>query len=249
MTSVRTPACGAGVAAICRVVVFGDSIADGLGARGRGFPVLVAERLGVELLNLSASACMVDTSVSVVGSCRSGDLVVVMHGITEAIPRVLPARLRWIPARWAGPARMDPRPYYSSRLGRRILERIDSAVRWRVKRLLMHGSTATLMTPDDYARNLDLLLTAAASKATMVIVISGCQVNDRFYPHAQTALRRYSTITRESAGRHGVACADVSQALDRWRDFLADDFHPSSRGHEKLASVVLSAVIGSQAAS
>lgn len=224
---------------IRRVVTFGDSIAFGLGARGRAFPVVLAERLSVELLDLSATSMTVNYSTQFIGDCRSSDLVVIMHGITEAIPRVPPERTRWIPKRWAGPARMDPRPYFSTRRHRRMIERADSALRWRAKRLMMRGPTTVLMGADEYERQLATLVDSTARVAERVIVVAGTQINDRYFPGAQAGLDRYSDISRRVAERAGVTYLDLSPSLQRWDDFLADCFHPSTRGHEKIAEAIL----------
>ena len=224
---------------ISRVVAFGDSVTNGLGARGREFPVVVAERLEVPLLNLSGTALMVNESAQVRHNCRSEDLVLIMHGIVEAIPRVPETRLRWLPERWAGPGRMDPRPYFATSLAKRTLQRLDSALRWRLKCLLIRRGAVAMMGPKDFADHLRLLVSSAAGVAAHVMVIAGSQIDDRFYPGAAAALRDYAQLSQSVARVEGVLYVDITHGLHRWDDFLADRFHPSADGHAKIAQLIL----------
>lgn len=224
---------------IKRVVAFGDSVTNGLGARTREFPVVVAERLGVPLLNLSGTALMVSESVQEVTSPQPGDLVLVMHGIVEAIPRVPETRLHWLPKRWAGPGRMDPRPYFSTPRVKRTFQRLDSAMRWRLKNLLIRRGAVALMEPTDYVAQLRLLVSSTAEVAAQVVVIVGSQIDDRFYPGAAAALQCFSLLSRNVARDLGASSVDISNGLHRWDDYLADHFHPSSDGHAKIAQLVL----------
>src|SRR3981081_4697249 len=95
------------------VIAFGDSIAAGLGAHGRAFPVLLASGLGMNLIDHASSAQMVDHPLTCVDDVEG--VVIVMHGITEAIPRPPRAALRRMPRRWRDPGHLDPRPYFSTR--------------------------------------------------------------------------------------------------------------------------------------
>jgi lysophospholipase L1-like esterase len=230
---------GIGNPTIARVVAFGDSITTGLGARGREYPVIVAERLGVDLMNLSGTAMMVDVSTTTVGECRPGDLVLIMQGITEAIPRIPASRQRLLPRRWVGLGHMDPRPYYSTRARRRVLELVESEMRWRVKSALLRRGGAALMSPEAYEHNLAGLVCAARTVTPDVVVIVGAQISDRYFPGAAPAIDAYSQLSRTVADRYEVMCVDISRSLRRWDDYLADHFHPSADGHSKIAETVL----------
>jgi lysophospholipase L1-like esterase len=234
--------CGIANPTITRVVAFGDSITMGLGARGRPYPVVVAERLGVPPRNLSGTAMMVDVSAAAAGECQPGDLVLIMQGITEAIPRIPAGRLRRLPRRWAGLGHMDPRPYYSTRARRRVFELVESDIRWRVKSALLRRGGAPLMSPEAYEHNLAGLVGAALSVTPNVVVIVGAQISDRYFPGAAPAIDAYSQLSRTVADRSGVMCVDISRSLRRWDDYLADHFHPSAGGHAKIAETVLRAL-------
>src|SRR6516164_3165063 len=110
------------------IVVLGDSIAEGLGAAGKAYPDQLAERLSrrsgieVRLVNLAYTAFQISDSVHLLGLVRSSspDLVIIAHGISEALVRPAPRALRFAPARWRNKGWMDPRPYFSRRWHRRL---------------------------------------------------------------------------------------------------------------------------------
>jgi hypothetical protein len=214
------------------VVAFGDSIAAGLGAHGRAFPVLLASRLGMNLIDHASSAQMVDHSLTQVDDVEG--VVVVMHGITEAIPRPPRAALRRMPRRWRDPGHLDPRPYFSTRRRTRLAQRLESGVRWRLRNTMMrlHG-TECRMSIDEYEHRLRKLL--GALDGSPVIVAGGLPIDDRFFRGATAALRDYAERSRRVAEEAGATYVDLSDTLERWDDFLADHFHPNISGHRKIA--------------
>jgi hypothetical protein len=218
------------------VVVFGDSIAAGLGAQGHAFPALLADQLGTELVDRAGSASMVNHSQTCVGDVKG--LVIVMHGITEAIPRPPRTALRWMPRRWTDPGHLDPRPYFSTRRRKLLAQRLESGVRWRLRNAMMrlHG-TERWMSIDEYEHRLRALLDALSG--SHVIVAGGLPIDDRFFPGATAALRDYAERSQRVAEDAGAVYVDLSDTLDRWDDFLADRFHPNISGHRKIADRIV----------
>lgn len=221
-----------------RVAVFGDSIAEGLGARGRPFPILVADDLNAELVDLSETARQVTDSLRLIEKARGCEIVVIAHGATEALWRPTDAALRLVPARWRRPGWLDPRPYFSSRRPRRLGQRAESALRWRLKLVLMRvfGSVQWLPAAE-YEQTLTELVECLHD--SRVVVLSTLAVDDRFFPGSAAELERYSRINRETALAAGALFVDVSGACRRWSDYLADHFHPDAEGHRRIATMLL----------
>lgn len=221
-----------------QIAVLGDSLTQGLGARGRQYPVLVAEALGVELIDLSGSARVV--SLEDAGRVGNADVVVVAHGVTEAILRPTPAALRCVPPRWRRTGWLDPRPFFSSRRFRGTAQRLESAARWRVKVTLMRLLGSTQFVPDeDFARMLRQIVDVCGAHRTLLL--GGFTIDDRFYPGSAAELARYAAIARDVAADTGARYVDVASTCERWDDYLADHFHPNQSGHRKIADRVLTA--------
>lgn len=227
---------------VTSVTFLGDSITAGLGARGRSYPALVAESLGCELDDRSMTGWTVAESLE---CCRQrpcdSDVVVIAHGVTEPIRRPVVEDVRWLPRRWRRLGWMDPRPYYSSRRVRRLMERIESGVRWRVKNaLLARRGSVQLLALDDYVAKLGELIELLVAGGSTVFVLSPPPISDRFFPGSPRLQNDYY----EAAQRALPSIPFITvHHLHRWDDFLEDDFHPNVDGHEKIAEAILSAVL------
>jgi lysophospholipase L1-like esterase len=236
--------------ALAHLVVLGDSVAQGLGAMGRSFPELLARQARavaghpVELVNLAGTATTVAESLAVVDAvvALSPSIVIVHHGITEGLVRPRPAVLRFMPRRWRRPGWMDPRPFFSSRWPKRLAEKADSALRWRVKTATVRvwGGT-TCATAADFERDLERL-TARLEQEThaLVVLLTHCGADERYFKGSNAALERCRAATERVAARHAarVLLCDVTNVCHRWDDYLADHMHPNAHGHEVIAAAL-----------
>ena len=223
-----------------KLVAFGDSIAHGLGARGRSYPVLVAERLNAELTDMTGTATQIGESRESAGRAAGADVVLIGHGTTEAIWRPTPRYLRFTPRRWRHPGWMDPRPYYSSRARKRALERAESELRWRVRVLLLRIERVRWCPPEEYERELRAFVgELLVGGAQRVVIVSPLAIDERFFPRSPESLAEYAEIGRRVAEETGVFFCDVATPSVRWDDYLADHFHPSPAGHERIAERIL----------
>jgi len=220
-----------------RIALFGDSITEGLGVRNSRYGQRVADALGAELIDYSTSGWTIAQSLEEF-RVRPADVdwAVIAHGFTEPIirPRLdgVPVPQRWRQLGW-----MDPRPYYSSRLRRRILERIESAVRWRVKNFLIRTrGSYQFMSPEEYERSLIEFLAVLRARGAQVIVLGPTPIDDRYFPNATSEMQKYAEIDRLAAGDSFLSVAD---SLQVWRDFFADHYHPNHSGHAKIAWQIL----------
>lgn len=125
------------------VIVFcGDSITAGLGVTNESYPVVVGrwltQRFGddqVHIVNASGTAHQLKDSLRDIQKIidMMPDVVIIAHGPTEAVVRPRSELLKYVPPRWRRPGWLDPRPYYSRRYWKRLVQRIESGSRWRLK--------------------------------------------------------------------------------------------------------------------
>lgn len=231
-----------------RIIVLGDSIAQGLGVKGQAY----ADLLGNQIINLAQSAAQIDYSYSLLPEIAAlqPDIVIIAHGITEAIVRPTPAALKLIPKRWRKIGWLDPRPYFSRRFHKRCYQQSESALRWRVKVLLIRCfGGQTLGLPDDFECSL-FTMTEALLRQTQahVILLTHTGIDERFYPKSAASLERYLLCAKSAASRASsparVSFCNVSGRLDRWSDYFADHFHPNAVGHEKIAKAIRGIITG-----
>lgn len=233
-----------------RILLLGDYFAAGLGTTLPYIELIkshFSQHGVVEILNLSASAKMITESSKKIDDLVvfDPDLVILAHGITEAVIRQSGGALAWMPPRWRRPGWMDPRPYFSQRPVKRFVQRLESALRWRVKVLLVrHFARTRWMSPVQYGKGLCHLVDAIHSHTkAFVVLVSHPGIDDRYFPGSGVTLDRFWSVAlnvAKAAERPDrLETLDVRQSCDRWSDFFADHFHPNLRGHEKIARSVL----------
>jgi lysophospholipase L1-like esterase len=234
-----------------RLVVLGDSVAEGLGVKERSFPDLLARGLEelsprpVRLDNFSGLATPLASSVARLDEvvALDPDVVVVHHGITEGLVRPTARTLRFMPRRWRAPGWMDPRPFFSSRRWKRALEKLDSAARWRIKTMLIrHWGGQTSATPEEFERDLSALTSRLVRDTRAgIVLVSHCGLDERFFVGSGVALERCRAATASVASREPerVWYCDVTTICDRWGDYFADRMHPNAHGHELIAGALL----------
>jgi len=224
-----------------RVAVFGDSIAAGLGVRGKAFPVLVADALGAELVNLAFSAQQITGSLELATKATDCDLVIVAHGGTECLVRPLDSSLRLVPRRWRRPGWLDPRPYFSSRRLSGLAQRAESAIRWRVKVALIRlWGGVRWLEPAEYEAALSEMVARVGKSRVVVLGIP--MTDERYFPGSVAELKRYNEIGERVADAAEAEFVDITDACRRWSEYCADRAHPNDAGHEKIASRLLSAI-------
>ena len=226
---------------VLRLAVFGDSIAQGLGLKHDRYPELICDALDAQLVDYSASGSTVaDSLLAYRANPQMVDLAVIAHGVTEPIWRPTPRALRYFPARWQRRGWMDPRAYYSRRLRRRLLEKIESAMRWRLKNVVMklpHGKEQ-LLSQRDYVATMREFCGELRAAGAQVIVLGPPPIDDRYFPGSRAEQRRYF----EALDVPDVTTLDLLGVLDEWSDFFLDHFHPNHQGHRKIADVILEVV-------
>lgn len=236
-----------------KIIVIGDSIAKGLGVQGKSYGDQLAAALrnrlnqDVALINMAGSAMQISGSRMLLPEIVSHnpDLIVLAHGITEAIVRPLPESLRYVPARWRKAGWLDPRPYFSRRITRRWLQKLESALRWRVKVLLLHlfGGATWKSRSEFEAQMADFVRTILSATTAKVILLTHCGIDERFFPWSSDSLEVYKEVILSLPSKlqawERVGVCDITQTCSRWDDFFDDHFHPNASGHEKIAAELL----------
>ncbi len=234
------------------VVVMGDSIAHGLGVQGQAYGEVLCARLqrsckaDVALKNLSYTAFQISDSLKLLSDAANAapDVIVIAHGVTEALIRPSQKALKWVPMAWRGKGKLDPRPYFSNRPGKRLGQKILSAFRWRLKVALVRCFGGEQWTPrDPFGTQLRQAVHALRENtAAHIVLLSHCGIDDRYFPGCGAALDQYmgtvqNIVTDPRSGERVHFC-DVTSLLDRWDDFFADHFHPNVMGHQRIAGVL-----------
>jgi lysophospholipase L1-like esterase len=227
------------------LAAFGDSIAKGLGARGKPYPVLVAEHLDARYIDLTGTGAKITDALSLREEAAGADVILIAFGITEAMIRPTDRSLRFFPKRWRRPGWMDPRPYYSHRRWKRICQMIESAVRWRIKVALIRLTGGMRwMSPQAYEHHLVELVDYLqnASNSPTIVIISRFGQDDRFFPASGPSFEEFLAINKRVAEAKETLFCDATHACRQWDDFLCDRFHPNRCGHKRIAEHIIASL-------
>lgn len=222
---------------VLTLVVFGDSIANGMGCRGAAYPHLLAQRLGASYVDLTATGAQLSEAAERRQEAAGADIALISFGITEAMIRPSERALRFMPKRWRNPGWMDPRPYYSTRLATRLAQRVDSALRWRVKAALIRLTGGMRWgCPKAFERDLAHLVGFLKDHGTKEIVIIGRFGHDeKYFPRSAASADEFLAVNRRVALATGVTFCEGIGICREWEDYLLDHFHPNLTGHERIA--------------
>ena len=232
-----------------RIAIFGDSIAEGLGVEGASYGDLLCAELTAagrpaSLLNLAHTGYQVTDSLRLAEKMVAWDpeIIVVSHGITEALIRPKPKAMRFVPKRWRQKGWLDPRPYFSRKPIKRLYQKLESALRWRWKIVLIKaGGGETWMSQTEYEKSLLRLLEIALGKTSAdIILLTPPALDEKFFPGSPQSLRGYQDgLSRARSllqATKRVSVCDIATDLQQWDDFFDDHFHPNAKGHRKIAA-------------
>ncbi|MFY9263990.1 MAG: SGNH/GDSL hydrolase family protein [Solirubrobacterales bacterium] len=224
-----------------KLTIFGGSTAAGLGVKDGSFGALVADRLGLEFENLAGSSAQITDSIEIVDKAAGSSVVLVMHGSGEALIRPTERLLRFMPPRWRRRGWMDPRAYYSRNRRKRIGQRIESAIRWRVKVTLIRLTGGEhLIDIDTYSKTTERFIARLHELGVPVIAFVGSAAMDpRYFPYSAQIIEEYDRRTRELAENNGAIFIDVLDVCRRWDDYFGDHLHPRESGHRRLADAII----------
>lgn len=232
-----------------RVAIVGSSHSAGLGVHGRSFAVRAAELLGADaILQLSRSAQTVAGADADAVIAFDPDVVIVSYGAAEAHvhpSRVLQSLLdRYAPASWRGPDGVEPRPYFSARPRRRLVQRSVSTVKVLLKRTLIGLSGGFhRMGAADFEAALRTLLDRLGPAPKILVGL--WRVDDRTFPRTNPILGDHDAVLRAvAASRDDTVHVPTAPAVRYWSDFLADHAHLNDRGHDRVAALIAAAVAG-----
>ena len=238
------------------IVLLGDSIAEGLGVTGCSYADGIAANLRatqqeVQITNLAGSANQITSSQALLAKIVSmgPDIVIIAHGITEAIVRPVPSAMKFVPDRWRQIGWLDPRPYFSRRWWKRIYHKTESSLRWRIKvYLIRRYGGCTLMEMEEFERLMfETVAVLLQQTPANIILLTHNGIDEHFYPGSLTSLNHYKhsieRIVLDSQTPRVQLC-DISDLLEEWSDFFDDHFHPNARGHSKIAKAICTLLQG-----
>jgi len=221
------------------LLLFGDSIAAGFGLRGPSYGKILAADFGLELVDLSATARNVQESITLLSQqLNVPAIAVVAHSAAEGMLRPKPETLRFLPRRYRKLGWLDPAPYFSQSVIRGTLQRIESAMRWRLKAALMRFFGAQpLVSKEIYLQSMNELINGCIQLGALHVVVLGpLKFDERYYPGSSKSTQDYfDTLISGIGDSDKIIFMQLEQQLEFEDSFFADNLHPNELGHSRIA--------------
>ena len=231
-----------------KIVVFGDSISEGIGKRKVNYCDPLQERLRMQSLDLEITNYAYTGTTLLylrdkLSDIEPAQVAVIGYGNVDAMLRPnqehKPNYYQYIPQRYKRNGMLNPRPYFSSRWYKAIPQHIDSWIRWHLNKTLLalQGST-TWVAIDVFERTYRACIADLRSKGcSAIVLLSTVRVNDRFFPGTNEMYQRFNEVIHCVAKDHGCCFIDLYNLLQP-DDFYEDGFHPNPQGYRKIADAI-----------
>ena len=131
-------------------------------------------------------------------------------------------------------ARIDPRPYYSKRIAKRVLEKLENFTRGLMRKYLnITRNFEYRISITDTKINLSRIANFYADKK--IIFVASAPTNNFLFPGAKTAYIQIDEQLKMLALKHKGLYFDFKPTLDAKSDVMNDCFHLKQKGHLKIA--------------
>lgn len=231
-----------------RIVLLGDSITQGLGSKKVNFVSALKRRMeGYNVVNLAYTGTTIYYPFRIIDETTigSGDIVVILYGNVDA--QIRPSRtgavFPRIPARFRKSGMLMPWPFYSSVLGKRLLQLIDNRARRFLSWLIVKidGTEQWIPLPD-FSNKYEELLGELRCRGAYTVCCSCVYIDKRLFPRTPEEYERYNAEIKRLAGGFGAGYLDIYSLMKRLVAdhgfgylYYRDHFHPNRCGYEHIA--------------
>ncbi len=234
-----------------KIAVFGDSISEGIGSRRLNYCKPLEERLakaGIQasITNYAFSGTTVQYMEKLQAEYEKEkyDFAIIAYGSVDAMLRPnTQSKLNLyahIPERYRKTGMLNPRPYFSRRWYKSIIQHMDSWIRWNMNAILLNiQGSMTWVSPDDFLFLYQKAVHSLQKYSEHVILLSTVRVSDKYFPGTNKMYRKYNGLIEEiSEKNEKCSYIDLYRHLDSDSLFYKDIFHPNEVGYRVIANLV-----------
>lgn len=233
-----------------KIAIFGDSISEGIGKRKINFCSYLKT-----LLSISCNEVCIDnyartgTTIHYLSNILNQsldryDIAVIGYGNVDAMLRPdrdhLPNYYNYLPSRYKQNGMLNPRPYYSTRWYKKIVQHCDSFIRITLNKILLNlqGACTWVSISEFYDEYLQCVRTLKKSGCANVILLSTVHVGDKYFPGTNDEYIKFNDSIRKIAGQEKCAFIDLFSLMRDEKYFYEDLFHPNAEGYNKIAELI-----------
>lgn len=231
-----------------RIAVLGDSITEGIGRKKVNYCSNLERQLNnsvVKNFGFTGSTIRYTLKIQEEVLRFNPDVLIVFYGNVDALPRVNSNSkiYKLLPKRYKALGMMDPRALYSSKKAKRAIQKIDSAFRYRLKKVLLKttGSIQWVNIVDFEDIYTEFLL-CFKDTDTKIILLSTVPMYEKYFPKANEEYIKYNNIIHKLAKEMGGQYIDLYNELQNYSKeeiYLSDYFHPNAYGYEVISKLIV----------
>lgn len=234
-----------------KIILFGDSITQGLGSKKINFTTELANKLGesYSIENLAFTGTMIDYGLEIAKkkSFSDGDICVIVYGNVDA--QIRPNQNGFIypliPRRFHGTGMLMPRPFYSSKPWKRLIQKMENIGReFFSKLIILVDGTEQWKDVAAFSEDYQEMVRLLKGHGATVVCCSTVYIDEHLFPKGTLEeYREFNEIIQGAAERHGDVFVDLFSllkwAVDKngWNQiYNYDHFHPNTEGYELIAN-------------
>lgn len=232
-----------------RLTIIGDSISQGLGRKHYNycnelkcfFEQETKQSLDITNMAITGKTILYANEITDKIKDTNPDVILIFLGSVDAMVRPQ-KRLLWniLPNRYKKNGMLDPRPFYSSKIYKKIPQKIDSWIRLHLKLILLKiNGTYSWVTKDRFKKEYEIFLKKFVN--TNIIMVSPVYVDEKYFPKSNENLLSYLEVVKELAFKYKKSFLDVYhlQMQKNWNEiYNSDHFHPNESGYTWLAEII-----------
>ena len=241
-----------------KIILLGDSITQGLGSKSVNFQAALQELLnpGDRVLNWAKTGTTLDYVESLLEELirERPNAAVLVYGNVDG--QLKPYRYGKIFPRIPGRlgakngSMIMPRPFYSRRPIRFLLQHAENLVRTVLRRLVYAvDGTEQWLPIEPYMETLDRICLAMRQAHIRPLICSTVFIDDTFFPGSDAEYCAYNERMRRYARENDIPFIDIYSALKAqvmrvgWKScYNHDHFHPNGAGYLIMARQIAQAL-------
>jgi len=138
---------------------------------------------------------------------------------------------RFVPRRYRS-EKIDPRPYYSAKVFKKIVQLSENAIRALVRGYLFYTGNLTSKVPCNQMEA-NILTLLDKHRDSKVILISPSCINERLFPGSFLRFEKLNKLLMKLSSRDSVSYFDMRSKLNK-NYLMEDEFHLNQQGHQFL---------------
>lgn len=228
-----------------KIAIMGDSISQGIGSKKINYSDILSNNH--EVKNFALTGTTTEYAIEIIDSVLKyePDVVILFYGNVDALPRVKTNTLIYkkiIPKRYKRLGMLDPRALYTSNKFKKIFQKFDSNLRFRLKNFLINKQGyEQWVCLESFKKNYDIILNKLKKRKIKVITISNVPISEKYFNYATEEYLKYNSVIKELSIRYNAKFIDLYyefKDFDLEKIFLYDLYHFNLNGYKILSEFI-----------